>query len=279
MGAYLTLQSAPDWDGVRGGHPWFIDYYLAQMSAAGTRQGRRLLDVLDVHWYPEARGDSRVTDRGATSTRDVEARLQAPRTLWDPTYRENSWIAEWFFGYLPILPRLRQSIEQHYPGTKLGVTEYNFGGGSTVSGGLAQADVLGVFGREGVYLATLWGIEEDEAYLASGFKLYRDYDGRGGVFGNIAVRAAVSDRARASVYASVRDGDAALHVVLINKHREGPLEFRFAVTSPARYRSAGVWGFGPGSAVITERRGVDRIDDNAFTYVVPEETAVHMVLR
>ena len=37
------------------------------------------------------------------------------------------------------------------------MTEYNFGGGDHISGGLAQADVLGVFGREGLYLGNYWG--------------------------------------------------------------------------------------------------------------------------
>ena len=37
------------------------------------------------------------------------------------------------------------------------MTEYNFGAGDHISGGLAQADVLGIFGREGLYLGNYWG--------------------------------------------------------------------------------------------------------------------------
>jgi len=54
--AYETLQSAPDWGTEGEGYRWFIDYYLDKMKKASDEEGKRLLDVLDVHWYPEARG-------------------------------------------------------------------------------------------------------------------------------------------------------------------------------------------------------------------------------
>ncbi len=54
-------------------------------------------------------------------------------------------------------PGCRRRIAARYPGTKLAMTEYNFGAGDHISGGLAQADVLGIFGREGLYLANYWG--------------------------------------------------------------------------------------------------------------------------
>ena len=97
------------------------------MRQASEAEGKRLLDVLDVHWYPEARGDDiRITDQvGTNETR--KARLQAPRTLWDPTYIEDSWIGQWGSHHLPLLPTLQQSIDTYYPGTKLAITEFNYG--------------------------------------------------------------------------------------------------------------------------------------------------------
>lgn len=52
--AYESLQSAPDWNVARNRYGWFLDYYLDQIRQASDTQGRRLLDVLDLHWYPEA---------------------------------------------------------------------------------------------------------------------------------------------------------------------------------------------------------------------------------
>ncbi len=39
----------------------------------------------------------------------------------------------------------------------MAITKYNFRGMTSHNGVLAQADVLGIFGREGLDLAALWG--------------------------------------------------------------------------------------------------------------------------
>lgn len=280
MAAYLTLQDAPDWPRLGAGYDWFIDYYLDRMRAAELDGGRRLVDVLDVHWYPEARGDHRITDADATTAADVEARLQAPRTLWDPTYTEDSWIAEFLSDYLPILPRLNRAIAEHYPGTGLAITEYDYGGGGTVSGGLAQVDVLGAFGRYGVDIATLWGIDPGDTYQSTAFRLYRNYDGAGGEFGSTSVEASAGDHDQLSIWAAIEGSDAAtLHVILVNKNTAGGLEVNLRIHGATSYTGGRVWGFGDGSPGITARRSIDGIAGNAFAYRIPALTAVHLVLE
>ena len=97
----------------------------------------------------------------------VAARLQAPRSLWDATYKEHSWITEdWLNGPVNLLPSLKTRIAHAYPGTKLAFTEYNYGAGHHISGGIAQADVLGIFGRDGVFAATQFALETSEALRA-----------------------------------------------------------------------------------------------------------------
>jgi len=51
-----------------------------------------------------------------------------------------------------LIPRLKRWVAQCYPGLKIGITEYNWGGEDDISGALALADILGVFGREGLDL-------------------------------------------------------------------------------------------------------------------------------
>ena len=130
-------------------YDWAISAYLGEMKKKSDEAGKRLLDVLTVHWYPEAKGDKRICEDTAGTESTIQARLQAPRSLWDSTYVENSWIAS---GNKPVnlIPRLLKSIDTTYPGTKLGITEYNYGGSAHISGGMALADVLGVFGNKGV---------------------------------------------------------------------------------------------------------------------------------
>jgi mannan endo-1,4-beta-mannosidase len=281
MGEYTTLQDAPDWGQERGICRWFICYYLGEMRQAEQAGGRRLLDALDVHWYPEAMGDHRIVDDAATTTKDGDARMQAPRSLWDPTYRETSWIDQYYHGiFLPLLPALKASIDQYYPGTKLAITEYDYGGGNDITGGLAQVDVLGAFGRYGVDITTLWGIQATDTYVSSAFKLYGDYDGKGGKYGATAVRATTSDVTRTSVYASSEaDASGPLHIILVNKARGGPVDVRFTIRGGGSYTAAQAWGFDATGAGIRTMPAVNTISGNTFTYTLPPLSAVHLVLK
>src|SRR5262249_52918178 len=144
---YVNLQEAPDGNGRD-----FLTFFLREMKKDQATRGKRVLDVLDLHWYPEATGGGIRITSPSHAAAVVAARLQAPRSLWDKTYREKSWIADdWYNGPIFLLPRLFTKIQANYPGTKLSFSEYNYGGGTHISGGIAQADVLGVFGREGVF--------------------------------------------------------------------------------------------------------------------------------
>ena len=49
---------------------------------------------------------------------------------------------------------------------------------------LAQADVLGIFGRENLDLATLWSPPDSSQPGAFAFRMYRNYDTNGHGFGN-----------------------------------------------------------------------------------------------
>jgi hypothetical protein len=196
---YRTFQDAPD----RNDRD-FLEFYLAKMKEAEVRTGKRLLDVLDIHWYPEAQGGgNRICGEKNNAETDL-ARAQAGRSLWDPSYVESSWIAD-SLGKKPIslLPRTIGQISKNYPGTKLGITEYDFGGGSEPSGMVTQADVLGIYGRFGVFAACHWGINHDRPAQVAGFGAFTNFDGKGGKFGSIGLNVVGETPAANSVYASI----------------------------------------------------------------------------
>ncbi|MEM8485544.1 MAG: glycoside hydrolase family 44 protein [Bacteroidota bacterium] len=277
--AFETLQGAPDWAQEQRGQ-WFIDYYLDRMREAEQQHGIRLLDVLDVHWYPEAQGDSRITLSTALTANDVEARLQAPRTLWDGSYVENSWIGEWKQAYLPLLPTLKASIETYYPGTELAITEYNYGASASVSGGLANADVLGVFGEQDVHLATLWQLEDNNTYVSSAFNLYRNYDGQLSTYGDTRIAVDLADKTEQSVYASIHGDDASqLHIIAINKNPTENATFTFDIAADASFDEADVYYFNATSPLIQAQRDVAVGANNQLTYTVPALTAAHFVVK
>jgi hypothetical protein len=196
-----------------GGVPlgqWYLRQFKAYADAHG---GTRLLDYFDEHVYPQSGVGLR--DAGGAATQAL--RLRSTRMLWDPTYVDESWIGK----PVAFLPTMRAWIASDYPGTKLAVTEYNFGGLESLNGALAQAEVLGIFGREGVDLATLWGPPAVGQPGIQAFRLFTDYDGKGSSFGDRSLPATSSSVNAVSVFASRRASDGAVIVLLVDKDPTG----------------------------------------------------------
>jgi len=265
------LQGAPD----SGGRDW-ITTYLDQMSAAATVAGIRLVDYLDVHWYPEATGGgTRITDNG-TGAAEVAAREQAPRSLWDPGYVETSWITDptgYNYGPIDLIPTLKAKVAAHYPGTKIGISEWNYGGGTDISGAIATADVLGIFGQQDVGLADLWPLNGTESFTYTAFRAFRNYDGAGGTFGDISVPATSSNVPLATVYASLSSSDPKkVVIVAINKGTTAK-SAAIKLTANYAYTKAKVFtitaGGGPN---VVAQADVATAATNAWNYAMPAQS-------
>jgi hypothetical protein len=270
---YVNLQNAPDAQGRD-----FIEFYLDSMKSAEQSAGMRLLDVLDVHWYPEATGDGkRITDDGVTSG-EVAARLQAPRSLWDSTYTENSWITQSMKAPIELIPRLQKKIDAHYPGTKLSISEYNYGAGNDISGGLAEADVLGVFGREGLYEASMWEVSKS-SFIFAGFAMYRSYDGSNGSFGDTSVGATTSAVDQSSVYASV-DSANGTNVVVVAINKQGSAQ-RAGITlkHAGTLNAADIYTLTSATAKPVKGAALTKVATNAFSYTMPAYSATTLVFH
>jgi hypothetical protein len=211
---YQTLQDATDANG-----RFFLNYYLQQFHNLENETGKRYLDVLDLHWYPEARGGGKRITEDGTEQGLYEARMQAPRSLWDPSYTEDSWISQWMTsGPIKLIPLMRGKINNSYPGTRLAITEWNYGGGDNITGAVAVADVLGIFGREGVFAASYWHLHADESFAYGGFDMFRNFDKAGAHFGDEALEATNPAADQVSIYASRESTDSKLLTfVVINK--------------------------------------------------------------
>ncbi|MFT0862560.1 glycoside hydrolase family 44 protein, partial [Ancylobacter sp. G4_0304] len=235
---FQNFQHAPDWaDYAHFGS--FIAAYLDAFRVASDAFGARLLDVLDVHWYPQSNlGDLLNTEDPA----HAEAVLAGPRSLTEAGFAEDSWViralpvSDKVELALPILPSLNRLIAKHYPGTLLGVTEFNFGGVGQLATGLAVADVLGRFAQANVAYACHWGPLDGQ--VGNAFALYRDYDGKGGMFPPRRVRLDHDGRAELALYGGV--AGTRLHVIAINRStRELPLRLHLDQS----YRTIAAYGF------------------------------------
>lgn len=268
---------AVDWGLFSSTYDWAISAYLGEMKKKSDAAGLRLLDVLAIHWYPEARGDGKRITGDDTTSGAIEARLQAPRSLWDPDYKEDSWIMDLNSGNpLNLLPRVKRSIDQWYPETKLAVTEYSYGASNHWSGGLALADVLGIFAREGIYTANLHVAPVN--FLAQAFKLFRNIDGYMNGFGDMLVPSVNADSTRYSIYSSVESGNEKfLHVIIINKKAtDTPASLKIEGTK--KYLSGVVYGLAKGDTAINPKNNVSSITENSFTYTLPGYSMLHFVL-
>jgi hypothetical protein len=201
----------------------FLPWWLDAVRRDDERRGRRTLDVLDVHVYPQAPWV--YSDRVDAATADL--RLRSTRGLWDAAYADESWIGE----PVRLIPRLRAWVDRNYPGVRLAIGEWNWGAEGTLNGALAIADVLGVLGREGVDLAAYWTFPPPGSPGAAAFRLYTDVDGAGGAFGEVSLAAESSSPAEVAAYAARHGAGGGVDIVALN---------RTAVASGVTFRVRGL---------------------------------------
>jgi hypothetical protein len=218
------MASAVHWDRLRHGGVALIPWYLRKIREHERRTGTHLLDVLDVHFYSSVPGVG-VSSAGDTVPATAALRIRQTRSLWDPTYVDESWLDE----PLAVLPLLRRWIDENDPGLGISIGEWSFGAEMHMSGGLATAETLGRFGIGGVTSAYYWFRPADSSPAYWAFRAYRDFDGAGGRF--LDLSAPVGGTAPlASLFAS-RDPDGR-HVVavLLNHDPRAPLVAQIHVT-------------------------------------------------
>jgi hypothetical protein len=191
-----------------GGLP-LLEWYLTQNRARELETGQRPVDYLDVHYYPQAPNVSLTSDESEVT---AALRLRSLRSLYDPSYVDESWIGQ----PVRLIPRMRSWIDARCPGMKLAITEYNWGGDQGISSALAQAEALAIFGREGVDLATRWVAPQAGSRVLDAFRLYLDYDGQGHSLSGESVRATSNRVDDVGAYA-VRLDASHLALLLFNK--------------------------------------------------------------
>jgi hypothetical protein len=216
----------------------FIEYYLQQFAQAETTYGVRLLDYVDLHtYYAATYNGTSVAFAPAGDTGAQQARLNSTRAFWDPTYTDPNIAQPNYItdaNYTAscstplqspqLIPMMKNWVAKDYPGTKLAIDEYNWGGMESINGALAQADILGIFGREGLDVGTMWPATNPSLQIPGmmAFTMYRNYDGNRSSFGDVALSstsAAASGDGEGSlaVYGALRSSDNAVTVIVINK--------------------------------------------------------------
>ena len=213
------------------GMNWFPDKYLQAIKTASDTYGKPLVDVYDFHWYPEVydSGGTRIVSMSSTTLSDTQIQqiVQAPRDLWDPTWHDPNNSNPWVYQSLgsdptkgvQILPRLQAKINAEFPAMRgIAISEYEGGGWNHIAGTIAQADMLGVFGAQGLFAASLWPPIGTYDYALAGFRAFRGFDGANADFGDTSLQATSSDVSKVALYAS-HDSNIAGRVVFVAINR------------------------------------------------------------
>jgi hypothetical protein len=246
----------------------FLPWFLAQMSKQHLSKGQRLLDYLDIHYYFAA--DTSAGDDAAKALR-----LRMTRSLWDPTYVDESWIGtsapqnhQPDPTIVKLIPRFQQLIAENYPGTKFSISEWDSTNDTDITGGLVTVDVLGILGKYGVDSSTYWEDPEETGPVGLAYWLYRGY---GTYFGSLSVlvdlQTALPDTQ--GVYAAIEDGK--LSLVIVNKNPDTPIAFNFENIPIGKYF---VRHFG-GEAGVAKWQTTTFLLDTEYI-VVPAYTAVFL---
>jgi hypothetical protein len=305
--------NAPDWATEKGTHTWFISYFLQKMKQASDVAGYNLIDVLSVHFYPKHEVDVNgnysstgtvVIDATATDSYIRSTRMSFTRSLWDETYIEPSFLsyanssAKLKFGGTTVQPhkllvRLQESINTYYPGIKIMLGEFDYGGDDDVAHGIGMADFLGVAAAKSVEIATRWDLttsppsnttstvsKTPNNYTGSAYRLFRNFDGSNATYGNIAIGSTFNNADKSSVWASIDGDDGDLHLILLNKDITNSRNFIVNLNQNTHnYTVLSVHGFDAANTAITSRTHNAVINNGQLTIALPNLSAYHVVLK
>lgn len=274
-------------DSMSHGNMQYYPYLLQQLSQYEQAHGTRLLDTLTAHLYPQ----SNEFLGGESHSLDL-LRNRSTRSLWDPNYVDESYINT----QVQLIPRLKDWINTYYPGTKIGITEYNWGNVDHMNGATAEADVLGIMGREGgVYMANMWDYPDypataNELPGYNAIKLYRNYDGNKSAFGDTSVSTTVPNPDEVAAFSAVRASDGALTIMVDNKNLFDPANpgamtsIQINLANFAGNGKAQVWQLAAINPNDLTKSAITQLGDltvngNILTISVPQESVTLFVLK
>lgn len=250
-----------------------LAWYLKKLAEHEKKTGVRVLDVLDVHIYPQAEGvqgpDGKGGDGGGNTDRATnDRRYRVTRSLWDRGYEDESWIKEAVY----LIPRMKELIAQNYPGRGLQIGEYNFGAENHPAGGVALAEALGRFALGGVNHAFYWTYPKKPQPAYWAFRAYRNYDGHGGHFLERIVPS--SSPVGTSLYASRDEAGKKWVLVALNFSADRPFDASIDLRGCTTFSSiktyvytAGDAGFVSGEAKMDGQKLKTKLAPTSITVV------------
>ncbi len=264
--------SAHGWNGVfpdsqSHGNMENVAYLLQSLSNYQKAHGTQLLNIFSLHYYPQQGEFSDDDSSGMQAIRN-----RSTRSLWDTNYVDTSWVN----ANIQLIPRMKSWVSTYYPGLKTAVTEYSWGDESNLNGATAQADVFGIFGREGLDMGTRWGTPatNSPAYLA--MKIWRNYDGHNSGFGTTSCQCSVPNPDNLSAFAAQRS-DGTTTVMVINKSASAtPINLSIANQGVANWAST--WQIKSKTQTSITRLANTTVTNGVISMAVPAQSITLFVV-
>jgi len=185
----------------------FRAWYLQQMRAMNRRTRSAWSIILICTTTRRQRRLARVAGGASTAA----LRLRSTRSLWDPSYVDESWIP------IPYAhPRMRDWGDE-LPWDKARVSEYNWGGLEHINGALAQADVLASSAAKAWASRRSGGRRPPANPVPMRSACIAIYTAPAAATANSASSASAADQDKLAVYAGRRSRDHAVTVTVITK--------------------------------------------------------------
>lgn len=186
-------------------YPW-LEYFIKRVADEQKTSGIRLLDVLDIHFYP-----------GETANADV---VQLHRIFYDETYAypgangirtmNGSWDTSLNKEY--IFKRVEDWLNLHFGeghGITLSLSEFGSNSSNPNANAVLYASMLGTFANYGVEIFTPWTWKPGMWETLHLFSRYAKPTN---------VRSTSSAESTVSAYTTLSSDADSLTVILVNKH-------------------------------------------------------------
>lgn len=251
-------------------------WWLKKLADYEKVNKTRLVDILDFHFYPQ----TGIYMGGALNDPAVmESRVQETRVMWDPSFDEKSWMAEDINGksvggHIQLIRLMKRWVAECNPGMKISLGEYNFGGEKDVSGGVAEAELLGVYAREGVDFAFLWLFPDPNTSLWFAYEMFRNPDGKGTAFGDRYLPSQVDHPDDVSVHVARNTADGRLSVVLVNKRSARDTKVVLTFSKPVPKQEVTVYEYGRVDRMVIGKRPAQLMEGSTVTLELPSMTVL-----
>ncbi|HEY1463667.1 MAG TPA: glycoside hydrolase family 44 protein [Terriglobales bacterium] len=239
---FFYWNSANGNDKAAHGNVDLLSWWLNDVYWYDQIDGVRSLDIFDIHAYPESPDGL----SSQTTAQKQASAIRAFRDWWDPTRVSEAQEVNQIFAtsiqpqrtITFRIPRMKALMNTTYPGTKFAITEWATGFADTsnpthfdFSTALSDAMGYGILGQQDVYLASRWTAQDPAApgYLA--LKLYRNYDGAHGTFGDISIGTTNDGNPSTfATYSAVNSTNGNMTIMVVNGDPTNSAQVQFALS-------------------------------------------------